>query len=77
MTIAVTGIEETAHGPTRLALRPDEAAHVIGVSRDFFDAHVRPDIRLVRKGRITLVPVAELERWLDLNASIAYDPGDK
>jgi hypothetical protein len=66
-----------ATAPARLALRIDEAAKSIGMSRDFFDEHVRPDLRLVRRGRITLVPVVELERWLDLNASIAYDPSDK
>ena len=53
----------------RLALSPDEAAAAVGVSRDFFDEHVAPDLRIVRRGRRKLVPVAELERWLDESAA--------
>jgi excisionase family DNA binding protein len=48
----------------RLALRPEEAAEALGVSREFFDVHVKSELRLVRRGRLVLVPVAELERWL-------------
>ena len=48
----------------RLALNPVEAAASLGVSRDFFDEHVLPQLRVVRKGRKVLVAVAELERWL-------------
>jgi hypothetical protein len=48
----------------RIALRcPDEAASALGVSRDYFNAHVRPDLRLIRKGRLVLVLISELERW--------------
>ena len=57
----------------RLALSPDEAAAALGVSRDFFDEHIAPELRIVRRGRRRLVPVRELERWLDLSASRAYD----
>jgi excisionase family DNA binding protein len=55
--------------PLRLALSPTEAALAIGVSRDFFDTHVRDELRLVRRGRLVLVPVKELERWLESSAS--------
>jgi DNA-binding HxlR family transcriptional regulator len=49
---------------TRVALRcPDEAASALGISRDYFNEHVRPDLRLIRKGRLVLVLVSELERW--------------
>jgi excisionase family DNA binding protein len=51
-----------------LTLTPQEAADVLGVSRDFFDQHVRDDLRVVRKGRLVLVPWAELERWVDENS---------
>jgi hypothetical protein len=58
----------------RLALRvPDEAAAAIGVSADFFDQHVRSELRLVRRGRLIFVAVAELERWLRENAALALD----
>lgn len=56
--------------PPRVALRcPDEAAAAIGVSADFFDEHIRPDLRLIRRGRLTFVAVAELERWADREAA--------
>jgi hypothetical protein len=54
---------------SRLALSPDEAAGALAVSRDFFDEHVLPELRVVRRGRKVLVAVAELERWLAENAA--------
>ena len=49
---------------TRLALRvPDEAAASLGVGRDYFHEHVRPDLRVIRRGSLVLVLVSELERW--------------
>jgi excisionase family DNA binding protein len=54
---------------TRLTLSPVEAAEALGVSRDFFDEHVRDELRLVRRGRLVLVPVRELERWVEENAA--------
>jgi len=52
----------------RLALSPEEAAQAIGCSRDFFDEHVMPELRVARRGRRRFVPVAELQRWLNENA---------
>lgn len=57
----------------RLALSPDEAAAALGVSRDFFDEHVLPELRVVRRGRRRLVPVSELERWLEASAALTLD----
>jgi excisionase family DNA binding protein len=57
-------------GP-RLALSPDEAAALLGVSRDYFDEHVLDELRIVRRGRRILVALAELERWLDRSATSA------
>jgi excisionase family DNA binding protein len=54
----------------RLALSIDEAADALSVSRDFFDQHIRHELRLVRRGRKILVPVQELERWLEQNAAL-------
>jgi excisionase family DNA binding protein len=54
----------------RLALSPAEAAQALGVSRDFFDGHVLAELRVVRRGRRRLVPVRELERWLDEQAAL-------
>ena len=57
--------------PPRVTLTLDEAAASLGMSRRFFDAHVLPDVRVIRKGsglgerRKTYIKVAELERWAD------------
>ena len=58
----------TKLGP-RLALSPDEAAGVLGVSRDYLDEHVIGELRIVRRGRRILIALAELERWLDRSAA--------
>jgi excisionase family DNA binding protein len=55
-------------GP-QLALSPEEAAALLGVSRDYFDEHVVPELRIVRRGRRILIALAELERWLDRAAA--------
>jgi hypothetical protein len=54
--------------PGRLALSPDEAARALGVGLTFFNESIGPELRLVRRGRRVLVPVAELARWLDREA---------
>jgi hypothetical protein len=59
--------------PPRLAFSPDECARALGVSRDFLDEHVMPELRIVRRGRRRLVPVRELERWLDREAALVLD----
>jgi hypothetical protein len=59
---------ETRRVP-RLALRRAEAAEALGMSVESFERHVQPELRIVRRGRMRLIPVAELERWLDQNAS--------
>ena len=55
----------------RLALSRDEAAAALGMSLNSFERHVQPTIRLVRLGRMRLVPVGELERWLGEKAERA------
>lgn len=58
---------------SRLALSIDEAADALSVSRDFFDQHIRHELRVVRRGRKILVPIQELERWLEQNAALTLD----
>ena len=53
----------------RLCVSPDEAAEMLGVSRDYFDEHIIQDLRIVRRGRRILIPLSELDRWLDRNAA--------
>lgn len=57
----------------RLALTREEAAASVGMSLDSFERHVQPTLRLVRLGRMRLVPVGELERWLAENAQRTLD----
>lgn len=52
----------------QLALRPEQAARALGVSRSFFFAEILPELRVVRRGRLRLVPVRSLEEWIERNA---------
>jgi excisionase family DNA binding protein len=58
-----------AGGLPRLSVSPNEAAAMLGVSRDYFDEHVIQDLRIVRRGRRILIPRSELDRWLDRTAA--------
>jgi hypothetical protein len=53
----------------RPALTPVEAADPIGCGRTFLGEHVLPELRVVRRGAKMLVPVVELELWLEKNAA--------
>lgn len=57
----------------RLALSPAEAAEALGVSRDFLDEHIAPELRIVRRGRRKLVAIRELERWLCEQAAFTLE----
>ena len=59
--------------PVRLALSRAEAASTLGVSIDYLDEQVLPEVRIVRRGRRKLVPISELERWLRVNAALALE----
>lgn len=65
--------EASAAEVPRLALSPVEASVALGVSRDYFDQHVMPLLRVVRLGRRRLVPVRELERFLEVHAARAIE----
>lgn len=49
----------------RIALTRSEAAAALGVSVDHLERHVLPYLRVAHVGRRVLVPVKEIERWLD------------
>jgi hypothetical protein len=44
----------------------------LGMSLDSFERHVQPELRLIRRGKLRLVPIAELERWADENAESVF-----
>ena len=47
-----------------------EAAAMLSMSTDTLERHVIPCLRLVTVGRRVLVPVKELERWIDRSAAL-------
>lgn len=51
------------HAP--LLVSVDEAARLLGISRDTFDRRVMDEIKLVTIGRRLLVPVDELRAYID------------
>lgn len=53
----------------RIALTRPEAAAALGMSLTSFERHVQPDLRVVRRGTMRLVPVRDLERWVEDNAA--------
>ena len=58
--------DPSARQPLTVRLR--EAAAMLSMSIDSFQRHVRPEIRTIRVGDMVLVPVAELQRWIERNA---------
>jgi hypothetical protein len=62
----------------RFALTLPEAAAALGMSPSSFERYVRPQVRLIRRGAMVLVPCSELERWGDENAEHALgQPEDR
>jgi excisionase family DNA binding protein len=57
----------------RVTLTRAEAAEALGISIDSFERHVQPELRVIRRGRMRLVPLSELERWVKENASLTLD----
>jgi hypothetical protein len=69
--LAVRGV--AVHGVPRLALRASEAACALGCSGDFFDEHIAPELRWIRRGRLKFVATAELANWLERSAVVAVE----
>ena len=63
----------TDHPIRRIALTPGEAAAAIGVGRSFFYEQVMPELRVIRLGRKRLIPVRELEGWIERSAARILD----
>lgn len=51
----------------RLLLTREQAAAALGISLDTFKRHVEPHLAFVVIGRRKQVPMAEIERWVELN----------
>jgi hypothetical protein len=63
--VADRGAITTVEPVPRIALTQQEACASLGCSEEFFVEHVRPYLRVVRRGRKRLFPVAELRRAVD------------
>jgi len=57
--------------PPRLGLTVEEAAKAVGMSESSFKRHVQPELRIVRRGSLRIIPVPEIEKWLEGNATLA------
>lgn len=69
----VARLNQAPAEPPALTLTETGAAKKLGVSAGFFKAHVLPELRVIRRGSRVLVPVSELERWIDRNAARTVD----
>jgi hypothetical protein len=58
---------------SRVTLTKAEAAAALGISIDSFERHVQPEVRVIRRGRMRLIPCSELERWAAENAAFVVD----
>ena len=70
---SLAGCGEREPPPPRLALSKPEAATALGVSLDTLERHVMPELRVVRGGRLVLIPTKEIERWLERSAALTLD----
>jgi hypothetical protein len=52
----------------KLAVTKSQAADMLSISLNSFERYVMADLKLIRKGRLVLVPVDELGRWVERNA---------
>jgi hypothetical protein len=59
-----------------VAVPKPQAAAMLGVSVDSFERHIQPDLKVIRRGRLRLYPVAELERWAIESAEFPL-PGEQ
>jgi hypothetical protein len=48
-----------------VALTREEAAAAFGIKLDSFERYVQPNVRMIRWGRLRLVPVSELQRFAE------------
>jgi len=71
----LSAVERERGYSLRLALRPAEAAEALSCSRDFFDEHIGPELRWIRRGRLKLVAIAELEDWMSRSAARTLHEG--
>jgi hypothetical protein len=68
---------QESNGNGRLAVSKAEAAEMLGMSVDSFERHVLGELRTARprgpngEGRLRLIPVSELQNWLERHSARA------
>ena len=72
-TTSGQGLERTSVSIPRIALTRSEASRALGISLDSFERYVQPEVRVIRRGRMRLIPLRDLERWADQNAVLTLD----
>jgi excisionase family DNA binding protein len=55
----------------RILYRRTEAAEMLAMSLDHFERFAQPHMRVVRSGRLRLIPADEIERWARERAEFA------
>jgi hypothetical protein len=57
----------------RYTVTRKEAAASLGMSINHFERKVQPDLKVVLCGQLVLIPLTELERWVQRNARHLVD----
>jgi hypothetical protein len=61
-------VNEIVVTTTPIAVTREVGARMLGMSVDSFEKFVQPEVKLIRKGKLRLVPVDELRKWAETNA---------
>jgi excisionase family DNA binding protein len=56
--------------PLKLTVQKQEAAELLGMSVDSFERHVQDELPVIRRGKMRLFRVRDLEQWADENAAL-------
>jgi hypothetical protein len=56
-----------------VTLQKPQAAAALDVSVDFFERHVQPELPVIRRGKLRLFRLRDLERWAEENAALTLE----
>jgi excisionase family DNA binding protein len=57
----------------RFTLTRREAAAALGISLNHFERRVQPELKVIASGQLILIPVTELERWVQRHARLLVE----
>jgi hypothetical protein len=57
----------------RVSLTRQEAAEAMGMGLTSFEKYVQPHVKIIRRGKLRVIRVAELERWAEENEERVLD----